>query len=180
MKLRYILPALVAAVAFAGLLAIDWNKGDLNKANAQSTQTYDFERDRFPLPDLVIRGIRSTYVDSFTVTVYISNLNQQMTEYAIVPMHGTIRGIYSVINGTVPTNKATLAFDYNGTSIATLTVAAASTAGTVDWLTGLSQSVLTGRYLAVGSDGKPDSQDGAGVSAHITVVIDPVEGPVND
>ena len=180
MKLRHILPALVAAVAFAGLLAIDFPiKGDLNKANAQSTQTFDFERDRFPMPDMVVRGIRSTYVDSFTITINLSNMSQTGTAYAAVPMQGTVRGIYSVVgDGQVLGNDATIALSANGTSIGILTVAVGSQGGAVDWLTGLSQSVLTGQYFAAGSDGKPSDEPSQPLT--ITIVVDPVEGPVDD
>lgn len=115
-----------------------------------------------------------TFAAAYTLVVDIADLSAEAAYYVVAPIAGTIRKIYSAIDGAVSTADVTITASIGGVDVTNgvVTIATAgSAAGDVDVATPSAANALTaGQALKLlvsggGSGGSP--------KGHVTVLIDP-------
>lgn len=113
-------------------------------------------------------GSGSWSFTTFCIDLFISDISTSGSTYAVLPYDCTVDTIYSVVDGTVTTSDESLTSSIQGVSIVggTVTIANASTAGTVDSASPTSNNTGTaGQRLQIDNNGA----SGAAIGCRVTV-----------
>ncbi len=120
------------------------------------------------------------HVSEGRVTLTITDISTAASDFVVMPVKGTIEKIYSVIHGNITSaGAAKLTFYYGdglgafvevSNTTSPLTIAASSTAGTVDTFTPTTDNVVAkGGVLNVRTDGGSTGT----VEGTVTIIINP-------
>jgi len=108
-------------------------------------------------------------LDQLILTTELADVSTSSSTFITSPHAGNLTAVYSSIGGAIASGDAILTVKAAGVTVGTITIAnAASAAGTVDSLVGVSQALSAGQVIEIATNGGSTNT----ITANLTLIIE--------